>query len=95
VINVFNKYISKVDNTKVLCPLFHKTEISTLDDSPSISHLWTKCEILIRYGNEEDWLFWSSSSNLCGCAKALCPFHSSTKFSHWLDSEWGLRYFFM
>ena len=33
----------------------------------------------ICYRNEEKWLYWSSSSNLSRCAKALCPFHSSTK----------------
>lgn len=36
-------------------------------------------EFLFRYRNGEKWLYWSSSSNLSGCAKALCPFHSSTE----------------
>jgi len=40
----------------------------------AFSHLWTKCEILIRYRNEEKWLHWSSSSNRSGCTKALCRF---------------------
>jgi len=35
---------------------------------------WTKC---VR--NEEKWLYWSSSSNVSGCAKALCPPTSCTK----------------
>jgi len=38
-------------------------------------HIWVTYEILIRYRNEEKWLCRSSSSNLSGCAKALCPFH--------------------
>jgi len=42
-----------VDSTKVLCPLFDKIEILMRGDSPTTSHLWTKCEILIRYRNEE------------------------------------------
>ena len=45
----------------------------------AFSHLWTKFEILIRNKNDEKWLYWSRSSNLSGCAKALCIFHSSTK----------------
>jgi len=45
----------------------------------AFSRLSTKCEILILYRNEEKWLDWSSYSNLSGCTKALCPFHSSTK----------------
>jgi len=38
----------------------------------AFSHLWTKFNILIRYKNKEN-DFISSSSNLNGCAKALCP----------------------
>jgi len=37
-------------------------------------HLWTIC-----YRNEEIWLYWSRWPNSSGCAKLLCPFHSSTK----------------
>ena len=47
--------------------------------APAFSYLWTKCEILMRYRNEEKWHYWRSSSNLSGCAKVLCPFHSFTK----------------
>jgi len=72
-------HILMVDSTKVLCPVFDKIEILIPGDAPIFSHLWTKFGILICYRNEEKWLYWSSSSNLSGCAKALCPFHSCTK----------------
>jgi len=40
--------------------------------------------------------YWSSSSNLSGCAKALCPFHSCMKVLHLaVDLFLGLRHFFI
>jgi len=43
-----------VESRKVLCPLFDEIEILIPDDCPSIfPSLVTKCEILIRYRNEE------------------------------------------
>jgi len=38
----------------------------------AFSRLCTKSEILIRYRNEKN-DYWSISSNLCVCTKALCP----------------------
>ena len=61
-----------------------ETEILKPDDSPSIFPLWTKCEILICYRNEEQWLCWSSSSNLSGCTLALCPLYKGFKSGRWL-----------
>ena len=45
--------ILMLDSTKVLCPLFDEIVILIPGDSLSISHLWTKYEILIRYRNED------------------------------------------
>jgi len=78
-----------VDSTNVLCPLF--------DQNWDLwYHLWTKCEILIHYRNGGKWLYWSSLSNVNGCTKALCPFHSSMKvLSPAVDVIPRSRYFFM
>ena len=64
-----------VVSTKVLCPLFDEIDILTPGDSPSIFPS-LDCGISIRYRNEEMTLL---KQLLSGCAKALCPFHSSTK----------------
>ena len=42
------------------------------------SHLWKKCEIFIRNGNEKMTLM-RGSLNVSGCAKTLCPFTYCTK----------------
>jgi len=66
--------------SKVLCPLFvMKLRFWYQVIAGEYCHLWTKCGILIHYRNEEKLLYWSSSSNLSGCPKALCPFHSFAK----------------
>jgi len=67
-----------VVSTKVLCPLFDEIDILTPGDSPNIFRS-LDCGISIRYRNEEMTLLKQLSSKLSGCAKALCPFHSSTK----------------
>jgi len=74
-------YISMVHSTKVLCP-FHfltKLRFRYWVIAWAFSDLWTKCETLTSYRNEEKWPYWHSSSNVSGCTKVLCPFHSSTK----------------
>jgi len=74
------------DSTKVLRPLFNKTEILILGDSRAFSRLWAKCEILICYRNEEKWLYWSSALNLSGCAKpeiVLLRFGHHIALSRW------------
>ena len=45
----------------------------------AFSHLWSKCEIIIHYRNEENDFIEAVLSNLSGCAKVLCQFHSSTE----------------
>ena len=47
------RVMSMVDSIKVLCPLFDKIKILIPVIAQALSHLWTKCEILIRYRNEE------------------------------------------
>jgi len=71
-INVAVKNIwSMVDNTKMLCPLFDETEILIPCDSPrASSNLWTKCEILIRYRNEEKQKGWLSQRD-CGTLRVI------------------------
>jgi len=76
--------ISMVDSAKVLCPLFDEIERFWYRvKAPACSYFWTTREILIRYRNEEKWLYWSSLSSLSGCAEALCP-HKCSKSGRWL-----------
>jgi len=89
---MFHMIKSIVDSTKVVpCLLFDEIEILIPDDSLSICPSLDNSGVFIRYKNKEKLLYWSSSSNLSGCAKALCPFHSSI---HWLNFC-AYHYFFM
>jgi len=89
---MFHMIKSIVDSTKVVpCLLFDEIEILIPDDSLSICPSLDNSGVFIRYKNKEKLLYWRSSSNLSGCAKALCPFHSSI---HWLNFC-AYHYFFM
>jgi len=86
-----------VDSTKVLCPLFDEVELLIPGDSPNIfpsmDKMWSFNSLQKRRNMT---LLKQSSSNLSGCAKALCPFHSSAKvLSPAIDLIPRLRCFFM
>ena len=71
--------ISMVDSTKVLCPLFDEIEILIPSDNPSIFPSLDKMWNFKSLQKQRKMTFMSSSLNLSGCAKALCPFHSCAK----------------
>jgi len=82
-----------VDSTKVLFPLFDKLRFWYRLIARAFSHLWTKCEILIRYRNEENDFIEAVHQTWVDEQRRYVHslFHEGFKSSHWLL---GLHYFF-
>jgi len=80
-----NKWITMVDSTKLLCPLFDKNEILIPSDSPSIFPYLDKMWNLIRYRkikkNDFIELEWMHKGIM-----SIPLFHEGFKSSRWLDS---------